>query len=83
MAKKEIVGKAVSVYENTVVVEVLRKVSHPLYLKKIKRTTKYYAHDSEGKVKEGDTVKIRQTRPLSKLKRWKVVEILSGGEKND
>ena len=83
MAKKEIVGRAVSVYEKTVVVKVSRDKSHPLYLKRIKRSTKYYAHDEEGRVKEGDIVRIRQTRPLSKLKRWRVVEILSGGESND
>ncbi|MEF3244885.1 MAG: 30S ribosomal protein S17 [Caldisericaceae bacterium] len=80
MGKKELVGKVVSVYMKTVVVQVERVGVHPLYGKRIKTFTKYYSHDEDNKVKVGDVVKIRQTRPLSKLKRWRVVEILSGGE---
>ncbi len=80
MAKKELIGKVVSAYQKTVVVQVDRNLPHPLYLKRIKRSTKFYAHDEEMKAKVGDMVRIKETRPLSKLKRWRVVEILGGGE---
>lgn len=80
MAKKELVGKVVSTYQKTVVVRVDRNLPHPLYLKRIKRSTKLYAHDEDMKAKVGDTVRIRETRPLSKLKNWVVAEVLSGGE---
>ena len=80
MARKELVGKVVSAYQKTVVVRVDRNLPHPLYLKRIKRMSKFYAHDEEMKAKPGDTVRIKETRPISKLKRWRVVEILSGGE---
>ncbi len=82
MAKKELVGKVVSAYQKTVVVRVSRNIPHPLYLKRIKRSTKFYAHDEKMEAKVGDTVRIRETRPLSKLKRWVVVEVLNGGEEN-
>ncbi len=80
MAKKELVGKVISAYQKTIVVRVDRNLPHPLYLKRIKRTTKFYAHDEEMKAKVGDIVRIRETRPLSKLKRWRLIEILGGGE---
>ena len=80
MAKKELVGKVVSIYQKTVVVRVDRNLPHPLYLKRIKRSTKLYAHDEDRKAKIGDMVRIRETRPLSKLKNWVVTEVLSGGE---
>ena len=74
---KEFVGKVVSnKMDKTVVVAVERKFPHPLYGKQVKKTKKFYAHDEENKCKEGDIVKIRETRPLSKLKRWIVVEII-------
>ncbi len=76
--RKEYVGKVVSdKMDKTVVVLVERQMPHPLYGKRIKRSKKFYAHDSENKCKVGDVVKIIETRPLSKLKRWKVVEIIS------
>lgn len=53
-----------------------RKVRHPLYGKFMKRTTKFYAHDENNECNEGDVVLIEQCRPLSKLKRWKLVEIV-------
>lgn len=74
---KEFVGKVVSnKMDKTVVVAVERKFPHPLYEKQVKKTKKFYAHDEENKCKEGDIVRIRETRPLSKLKRWEVVEII-------
>ncbi|MGB9695528.1 MAG: 30S ribosomal protein S17 [Caldisericaceae bacterium] len=79
MARKELVGEVVSSYQKTVVVKVTNLVSHPLYRKQTKQFTKVYAEDVEGKVKPGDIVKVVETRPLSKLKRWKVTEIISGG----
>ncbi|HEV09315.1 MAG: 30S ribosomal protein S17 [Sulfurihydrogenibium sp.] len=74
---KEFVGKVVSnKMDKTVVVAVERKFPHPLYEKQVKKTKKFYAHDEENKCKEGDIVRIRESRPLSKLKRWVVVEII-------
>ncbi|OGO00192.1 MAG: 30S ribosomal protein S17 [Chloroflexi bacterium RBG_13_51_52] len=74
-------GKVVSdVMNKTVVVAVDTPRRHPLYKKTIRRIVKYYAHDEENKSKNGDTVKIEETRPLSKLKRWRVVEIVTKGE---
>ena len=61
----------------TVVVRVTRSFRHPLYGKLVKKWKKYYAHDEENNCKEGQLVKIRETRPLSKLKRWKVIEAVS------
>jgi len=75
--RKTRVGKAVSAkMQKTVVVAVERRVPHPLYGKEITRTKKYHAHDEENAAREGDVVRIMETRPLSKLKRWRVVEIL-------
>ncbi|MCX7739322.1 MAG: 30S ribosomal protein S17 [Hydrogenothermaceae bacterium] len=74
---KEFVGIVVSdKMDKTVVVAVERKMSHPLYGKQIKKTKKFHAHDEENRCKVGDVVRIREFRPISKLKRWVVVEIL-------
>lgn len=62
--------------DKTITVSVLRKVRHPLYGKFIKKTKKYAAHDEENKCGIGDTVTIMETRPLSKRKRWRLVEII-------
>ncbi len=62
--------------DKTVIVGVERKVAHPLYGKKMTRTKKYYAHDEESVAHIGDTVRIVETRPLSKTKRWRVAEVL-------
>ena len=62
--------------DKTIVVSVERRVKHPLYGKFIKRTTKFKAHDEENSCGVGDTVVIMETRPLSKSKRWRLVEIL-------
>ncbi len=62
--------------EKTVTVLVERRLAHPLYGKQIKRSKKYHAHDEENECRVGDTVSIMETRPLSKTKRWRVVELL-------
>ena len=62
--------------DKTVVVTVDRLVQHPLYGKTIKRRSKLYAHDPENACREGDVVRIMETRPLSKTKRWRVVEVV-------
>ena len=75
--KSELIGKVVSAKNDktiTVLVETHKK--HPLYGKRVKYSKKYTAHDESNKAKEGDTVKIRSTRPLSKTKRYELVEVL-------
>jgi small subunit ribosomal protein S17 len=62
--------------DKTVTVAVERKVKHPIYGKFVKKTTKFHAHDEKNEAKPGDVVKIMETRPLSKTKRWRLVEIL-------
>jgi small subunit ribosomal protein S17 len=62
--------------DKTAVVKVVDRVRHPRYRKTLQRTTKFYAHDESNDVREGDRVRIQETRPLSKLKRWRVVEVL-------
>ena len=62
--------------DKTVVVAIQSKVKHPLYGKTVNRTTKFKAHDEENSCGVGDTVRIMETRPLSKDKRWRVVEII-------
>ena len=75
--RKEFVGKVVSnKMDTTVVVAVERQFPHPLYGKRIKKTTKLYAHDEDNRCQVGDIVRIRESRPISKLKRWVVVEVL-------
>jgi small subunit ribosomal protein S17 len=71
------IGKVVSdSMEKSIVVKVEYLVSHPLYKKRIKKSTKFMAHDEENICSIGDKVKIAETRPLSKRKRWRIVEIL-------
>jgi small subunit ribosomal protein S17 len=78
--RKEQVGKVISArMEKTVVVLVERHVPHPRYKKMVTKRKKFYAHNEGNRAKEGDWVKIRETRPLSRLKRWEVVEILKQG----
>lgn len=75
--RKTRVGTVVSDKMNkTVVVAVERRVTHPLYGKQVVRTKKFHAHDEENKAREGDRVRIMETRPLSKTKRWRVMEIV-------
>ena len=66
--------------DKTVVVSVETSVKHPIYGKVVKRTYKLKAHDEENKCQTGDRVKVMETRPLSKDKRWRVVEILQKAE---
>ena len=75
--RKERIGKVVSdKMQKTVVVSLTRQVPHPLYKKYFKKTTKFVAHDENNDAKVGDTVRIMETRPLSKTKRWRVVEVV-------
>ena len=62
--------------DKTIVVGVVRRVPHPKFRKIVKKTTKLYAEDNAGEAKIGDRVRVMETRPLSKLKRWRLVEIL-------
>ena len=75
--RKERVGIVVSdKMDKTVVVSLTRRVAHPLYKKYFKKTTKFVAHDETNDAKTGDTVRIMETRPLSKTKRWRLVEVV-------
>ena len=75
--RKERVGKVVSnKMQKTITVAVDSKVKHPIYGKFVNRTTKFKAHDEQNTAGIGDTVRIMETRPLSKDKRWRLVEIL-------
>ena len=79
MAKKTLTGTVIShKMDKTVVVAVESLRQHPLYKKVVRRTTKYKAHNENKTCQEGDVVKIIETHPLSKTKRWRVVEIISG-----
>ena len=62
--------------EKTVVVSIERRVQHPVYGKMVRRTKQLKAHDEKNEAKTGDTVRIMETRPMSKDKRWRVVEIV-------
>jgi len=78
--KQELVGKVVgNKMEKTIVVEVARRVRHPRYQKVMTTYKKFYAHDEKAEAKVGDTVRIEESRPLSKLKRWKLVEVVERG----
>src|ERR1700720_2578951 len=75
--KNEKVGQVVSAkMEKTIVVEVTRRVPHPLYKRIINKRSKFYAHDEERRAQVGDVVRIIECRPLSKLKRWRLGEIV-------
>ena len=75
--RKTRVGTVVSDKMNkTVVVSVERRYAHPLYGKQVTRTKKYHAHDENNESHTGDVVRITETRPLSKLKRWRVSEVV-------
>ncbi|MBE3552698.1 MAG: 30S ribosomal protein S17 [Kyrpidia tusciae] len=79
--RKTRIGRVVSdKMDKTIVVAVVQSVTHPLYGKTVKRTTKFKAHDENNEARIGDTVKIMETRPLSKEKRWRLVEILERAE---
>mgnify|MGYP006266887023 CR=1 FL=1 len=81
MAVKEIVGLVVSnKMDKTVVVAVENRSPHPKYGKIVVKTQKYKAHDQENRCQEGDRVRIRESRPLSRTKHWIVAEILSSNQ---
>jgi small subunit ribosomal protein S17 len=66
--------------DKTVVVSVERRFAHPLYGKQVTRHKKYYAHDEQNEARLGDVVRIKETRPLSKKKRWRLVEVIRRSE---
>ncbi|MBZ5611752.1 MAG: 30S ribosomal protein S17 [Acidobacteriia bacterium] len=75
--KNEKIGQVVSAkMEKTIVVEVTRRVQHPVYKRIITKRKKFYAHDEQRTAKVGDVVKIIECRPMSKLKRWRLEEVL-------
>ena len=75
---KRLTGKVLdSKMQNTAVVEIARKFSHPLYKKYITKTKKYYAHDPNNNCKAGDIVNIVESKPMSKLKRWRVLSVVT------
>ena len=75
--KTELVGKVTSAkMEKTIVVEVQRLMQHPKYRRVIRISKKFYAHDEKREAKQGDTVRIVSSRPLSRLKRWRLKEVL-------
>ena len=75
--RKERIGKVTSnKMTKSITVAVDRKVKHPIYGKFVHKTTKFMAHDEKNEAGIGDTVRISETRPLSKLKRWRLVEII-------
>jgi len=75
--RKVRIGKVVSdKMDKTIVVEIVDNVKHPLYGKIVKRTTKLKAHDENNECRVGDRVKVMETRPMSKEKRWRLVEII-------
>ena len=75
--RKERVGIVTSdKMDKTITVSIERKVKHPIYGKFVKQTKKFKAHDEKNDAKPGDTVRIMETRPLSKTKRWRLVEVV-------
>ena len=76
--RTELVGKVTSAkMEKTIVVEVQRLVQHPKYRRVVRISKKFYAHDEKREAKQGDTVRIVSARPLSRLKRWRLQEVLT------
>ena len=82
--RKERAGTVVSdAMDKTVVVQAERRITHPVYGKVMRRSKKYYAHDEKNEAKKGDKVVIAETRPLSKSKHWRLVEISSRAGGNE
>ena len=80
--RKERVGEVVSnKMTKTIVVRVQRRFPHPQFKKIVTAYKKFYAHDEKAEAKIGDTVRIEETRPMSKLKRWKLVEVVERNER--
>ena len=75
---KELVGVVTSAkMQKTIVVKVTRRFQHRLYQRYVRVSKKFYAHDEQGEAKLGDTVRIVESRPLSKLKRWRLAEVIA------
>ena len=75
--RKEVVGEVVANrMQKTIVVKVTRKKAHPFYGRVVARNKKFYAHDEKNEAHVGDVVRLQETRPLSKLKRWKLKDIV-------
>ena len=76
--RQEVTGVVTSAkMEKTIIVKVTRLVQHKLYHRVIRVSKKFYAHDEERQARQGDTVRIVETRPLSKLKRWRLAEVVT------
>jgi small subunit ribosomal protein S17 len=76
--RQELIGKVTSAkMEKTIVVEVLRLVQHPKYRRVVRISKRFYAHDEKREAKQGDTVRIVSSRPISRLKRWRLKEVLT------
>ena len=75
--RKVVVGEVVSnKMQKTIIVEALRKKAHPFYGRVVSKSKKFYAHDEKNEAHVGDVVRLEETRPLSKLKRWRLKEII-------
>jgi small subunit ribosomal protein S17 len=82
--RQEKVGLVISAkMAKTIVVKVTRMVEHTKYSRVVRVTKKFYAHDESGEAKPGDTVRIVETRPISKLKRWRLVEVVPNRSGNE
>jgi len=78
--RQELIGKVTSAkMKKTIVVEVTRLVQHPQYHRVVRLSKKFYAHDEQREAKQGDTVRIIASRPISRLKRWRLAEVLMRG----
>ncbi|HUJ83100.1 MAG TPA: 30S ribosomal protein S17 [Candidatus Acidoferrales bacterium] len=76
--RQELIGVVTSAkMQKTIVVKVVRTVKHPLYVRVVRSAKKYYAHDENNEARPGDTVRIVASRPLSKLKRWRLLEVVA------
>ena len=76
--RNEMVGVVTSAkMQKTIVVRVTRQIQHPLYERYVRVSKKFYAHDEQGEARLGDTVRIVETRPMSKQKRWRLAEVVS------
>lgn len=79
---QEAVGEVISdKMDKTISVKIFRRVRHPKYGKYMKKTSVFKAHDEKNDAKQGDTVRIQMTRPLSKTKRWRLMEVVERGER--
>jgi small subunit ribosomal protein S17 len=80
--RKELIGVVTSAkMQKTIVVRVTRRMKHKLYVRYVQVVKKFYAHDEQGDARVGDTVRIVETRPMSKLKRWRLAEVMSRSTK--